>query len=616
MITDTIKVEDIEREISNHDDDYKVHLLIESLLTRQIEIANIVLKYPINDNIKYALFWTVLDLKYFDSAEVLLNNGIDVNRHRFKLNNTDEPDGGIIEMNNIDEQFEMNENAGINPLHDALYLENADETIKFLIEHGADITDMPEGFILHQVIRKDDYNIDSFKLIVETCMNYYEGFNIDYVNHDGFTPLQLAAALDGRTDIVEFLISIGAYVFPVENTSQKTILMLAAQNDNFNERKFSILLNAIITSDVDQCDIDEYLNYTDSFGNVVLTHLIVIRNEGAIEGFLKIPNIDVNIPNKEHKTPLHYAAEYGTEVIINLLTERDADHYIKDMNGFYPIHYAAKSDNLDTFNALLCYSDRLDLMTEDEQQLNSTFIAAHYGSIKVLDYILNNYDSNINQINYLDRTLLIEAVIGLKPDVEFINYLLGQGIEINILDFYGKSALYYAVSSMKYDIAKLLLDSGAFLNHYDLSGKQIDSDTPLHAAVKNNDIKLLELIFSYDVDVNAINSTRFQTPLIVACQSKSIEAALFLLNNACNLFINHQDIYGMTALHYVSMIRNGERLVEAILKYESCNDGRVNVHLMNNEGLTVCDYAREYMSIDVYNLIYCYNIKHSNDSEE
>lgn len=617
MITDTVKVEDIEREISNHNDDFKVHLLIESLLTRQIEITNIVLKYPINDNIKYALFWTVLDLKYFDVAEVLLNNGIDVNRHRFELNNDIEPDGEsrIINMDNIDEQFEMNEFLGVNPLYDALCFDGTDETIEFLIKHDADITDMPEGFILHQAIR-EDYNIDSFKLIVETCMNYYEGFNIDYVNHDGFTPLHLAASLDDRSDIVEFLIFIGAYVFPIENTSQATILISAAKNDNFNEHKFSILLNAIITSDAEQYDINEYLNYADSFGNVVLTYLITNRNERVIEEFLKIPNIDVNIPNKEHKTPLHYAAEYGTEREIDLIIRHYAKHDIKDINGFYPIHYAAKSDNLGAFKALMYWFDCLSLMTDDEQHLNSTFIAAHYGSINVLNFILNNYDSNINQINYPGRTLLIEAIIGLSPNILFINYLLEQGIEINVLDYYGKSALYYAVSSMKHGIAKLLLESGAFLNYYDVSGKQIDSDTPLHAAVKNNDIKMLELIFSYDVDVNAINSTEFQTPLIVACQSKSIEAALFLLNSTSDLFINHQDIYGMTALHYATMIRNGEQLVEAILKYESCNERCVNVCLMNDEGFTACDYAREYMSINLNALIYHYGIKHSNNSEE
>lgn len=617
MTTDTIKVEDIEREISNHDNNFKAYLLVKSLLTGQNEIANIVLKYPINDNVKYALFWIILDLEYFDAAEILLNSGIDINRHRFELNKTVKPEGEIriIDMQTIDKQFEMNGNQGVNPLYDAICYDETDETIKFLIEHGADITDMPEGFILHQIIR-EDYSIESFKLIVETCMNYYEEFDIDYVNKDGFTPLHLAASLDGRTDIVEFLIFIGANVFPVENTNRTTILMSAAQNENFNECKFSIILKAILSSDVEQYNIIEYLNYTDSFGHVVLSYLITTRNEEAIEEFLNIPNIDVNIPNEEHKTPLHYAAEYGTEIVISLIIERGANHYIQDTNGFYPIHYAAKSDNLDTFKVLLYHFDCLDLMTEDEQQLNSTFIAAHYGSINVLDFILNNYDSNINQLNHSDRTLLIEAIIGLNPNVEFIKYLLEHDIEINVLDFYGKSALYYAASSMNYDIVKLLLESGAFLNYYDASGYQIDSDTPLHTATKNNNIKLLELLLNYDADVNAINSTEFQTPLIVACQSKSIEAALFLLNNTGNLFINHQDTHGMTALHYAAMIRNGERLIEAILKYKSCYEKCVNVRLMDDNGFTAYDYAREYMNINISDLICYYGIEHLSNSEE
>ena len=52
---------------------------------------------------------------------------------------------------------------------------------------------------------------------------------------------------------------------------------------------------------------------------------------------------DVNIRNRHGKTPLHYAARFGTPDMIAALLEAGASGSVKDNDGETPFYYAEKN---------------------------------------------------------------------------------------------------------------------------------------------------------------------------------------------------------------------------------------------------------------------------------
>ncbi len=62
---------------------------------------------------------------------------------------------------------------------------------------------------------------------------------------------------------------------------------------------------------------------------------------------------DVNIKNKDGKTPLHIAVENNYEDIVKLLLQKNADVNAKDNNGNTPLHIAVEKGNYFVIKELL-----------------------------------------------------------------------------------------------------------------------------------------------------------------------------------------------------------------------------------------------------------------------
>jgi ankyrin repeat protein len=77
----------------------------------------------------------------------------------------------------------------------------------------------------------------------------------------------------------------------------------------------------------------------------------------------------------------------------------------------------------------------------------------------------------------------------------------GNG-DVNVLDSAGEFPLYSAAASGRYDEAKRLLERGA-----NASMRTWYRWTALHWAAANGHAKVVELLLSYNADVNAISDT-------------------------------------------------------------------------------------------------------------
>lgn len=151
---------------------------------------------------------------------------------------------------------------------------------------------------------------------------------------------------------------------------------------------------------------------------------------------------------------------------------------------------------------------------------------------EILDKLLSGCD--INQMDSDGFTLLYLGVLSNKIDL--VKYLLDHGADIDIICNY-QPCLH---ASIEYDdMFELVFNrSDKYLNFPDECGS-----TPLHCAVINGSLKVIQTILDHGADRN-IGDTIGQTPLHYITRRLDLKVVQLLLNNGADP--DSVDIYGDT----------------------------------------------------------------------
>lgn len=172
----------------------------------------------------------------------------------------------------------------------------------------------------------------------------------------------------------------------------------------------------------------------------------------------------------------------------------------------------------------------------------------------------------------------------LNGDVCRVQKYIDLGIDLNIKDDYGITAVHLACKSGNKQLLELLLDYGAPIN--DMT---INNETPLHIAVKNGRCEIVDFLVRRNANLN-INDIEGNTPLHIACINNDVDMVIMLINNSYNL--NEKSKIGNTALHYACgnasedivkiLIENGINLNEKNLSGKTpidiaCCNGAINI---------------------------------------
>lgn len=127
-----------------------------------------------------------------------------------------------------------------------------------------------------------------------------------------------------------------------------------------------------------------------------------------------------------------------------------------------------------------------------------------------------------NQIKLLE---FLFCIVAQSNDLERVRVLLNKGTPVDIEDAAGYTALHYAARNGHRKICQELLSNGANVNAVTRSGKA----TPLHRAVTQNHIHIVELLLTANADVNLQDSDGF-TPLHRAIMSDCPVIAKLLIS--------------------------------------------------------------------------------------
>jgi hypothetical protein len=141
------------------------------------------------------------------------------------------------------------------------------------------------------------------------------------------------------------------------------------------------------------------------------------------------------------------------------------------------------------------------LLQNDKELLN----------IKV-KFLIGKFDSEINPLH-------IAAYYGQN---EMVKYLVEQGLEINSVDTYSRSALHYAAKNGQIEMVKYLVEQGLKIDSVDNYNK-----SALHDAVVYGQTEMVKFLYKeIKMDVNA--KSAFGTPLGIAIRNNKPQIAEYL----------------------------------------------------------------------------------------
>lgn len=370
--------------------------------------------------------------------------------------------------------------------------------IRLLLDAGADPKrpDKRQDPILHYPIKlpmKGSENLAVVKMLVEA------GGDIDLADSKGWTPLLLAAK-DGRTEILRFLLEMGANPAAEEQRTGRRALQWAAvagdqeavdlllrrQNESTAAiLKWSTLAQLFQAVRKDTGAIlPEILRDMSSLdprdGEVLnLWHLVAKKGpESTIEALLNV-GVNIEAKNELGYTALCLAAKVGHEGIVQLLARQgarlDAESDFNS-NGRTPLSNAAENMHVGVVRLLLDAGAKVE--TENQHKTGTTPLntVLSVRKIRSRDFetivqmlLEHGADIEVPKNGRLDaRTPLI--MTACRPScLTVLRLLLDKRANIEAKDTKAKTALYRAAECGAINNVRLLLERGADPKSVDLA---------------------------------------------------------------------------------------------------------------------------------------------------
>ncbi|KAL9045644.1 MAG: hypothetical protein Q9214_001346, partial [Letrouitia sp. 1 TL-2023] len=342
---------------------------------------------------------------------------------------------------------------------------------------------------------------------------------------------------------------------------------------------------------------------------------------------------------------LHLAADFGLEIILEILLEQGADVTAKDSNGENALHKAAKGGHKALVKALLGHG--ADVMAEDRSGWTALHKAATSGSDEVVILLLQ--EGAIISRGVDGRTALhFAAEFGSE---QIASALLGQGADVSATAIpvfgdtwdkkfnAGRTPLHWAASNGYQGLVRLLIDRGAKVDARNAtlrtplqealmwghvlvvetllengaSIRYADSEgwTPLHEAAWRSPAKATQLLLNRGADVDPLTNYSqgsvpgpfterdevlqgHNTPLHLAAICDNLYALKILLNKGADLY--RYDQKGLMALH-MAVIGRSISVIEFLLDNENCKvavdikdtkDGETALHKAVARGYEDC----------------------------
>ncbi len=241
-------------------------------------------------------------------------------------------------------------------------------------------------------------------------------------------------------------------------------------------------------------------------------------------------------------TKLIDAVKRGDVNAVRTLLMQKADVNAPDADGSTPLHWAVQRDSIAIADALIAAGAKVDARTR--YNITPLSIACTTGDAKLVARLLKA-GADANEVSEEGQTALMVASLTGKTDA--VKLLVETGANVNAVEPYkGQTALMWAASEGNTAAAELLLVHGA-----DVKSKSKAGFTPLLFAIRNDHRDTAELLLDHAADVNDV-APDGTSALNMAVVNAYFDLAAFLLDRGANP--NAPDPRG-SALHTLAWLR-------------------------------------------------------------
>jgi len=171
---------------------------------------------------------------------------------------------------------------------------------------------------------------------------------------------------------------------------------------------------------------------------------------------------DINTRNAQGRTPLMIATYQHNSDMVKTLLQAGADVNIRDNNKENPLLHSAAQGWLDIVR--LAIEAHADTSLTNRFGGISLIPASERGHVEIVRELLTRTGINVNHVNNLGWTALLEAIIlsnGGKAHQQIVQMLVDHGADVNLADGDGVTPLQHARQRGFSEIEHILLQAGA-----------------------------------------------------------------------------------------------------------------------------------------------------------
>ena len=270
------------------------------------------------------------------------------------------------------------------------------------------------------------------------------------------------------------------------------------------------------------------------------------------------------------------AAAKGDREAVRALLERKANVNAPQIDGTTALHWAVRSDDLDTAQMLIRAGANVSAANRDGA--TPLLLASVNGNAAMLDELLKaGANANAPLTKSGDTALMLAARTGKTGAVQV---LLDRGAQVNARETWGDTtALMWAVAERHPAVVKMLIEHGADVNARSkfvpsTTGRGFEGTTPVNAksgqaaeelssgsltplmfAAREGDLESARFLVAAKADVNAVDGDG-KTALSLAIFNGNWEVASLVVDNHAD--VNHADAQAFTPLFWAVDRRNME----------------------------------------------------------
>jgi ankyrin repeat protein len=356
-----------------------------------------------------------------------------------------------------------------------------------------------------------------------------KGNDVNKLTHDGRTYIFWSAS-KGNTELMEHLISKGAKIAGQQDNHGYSVLNFAANGGQKDTKVYDLCLK-------NGADLKKDLTHE---GANALLLVLASDTDGKLTEYFISKGLSLKSTDAQGNTAFNYAARAGN---IELMKSLKAKGVPFTDNAMIMAAQGSRrgSAPIETFQYLETLGMKPTVLSKNGENVLH-LIVRRPGQEKMIQYFLDkgvkvdqvNREGNtvfmnaaaanrelptlellrpgitdINKANKEGLTALTLAVRGNSPEV--VQYLVEKGAKTNIKDAKGDNLTVYLLDAYnarqpKDFEAKLdILKKGGL----DMAAVQPNGNTLYHLAVSKNDVNLLKLVSTMNVDVNATNKEGF-----------------------------------------------------------------------------------------------------------